>query len=138
MECFVGFFGFYTGVGVDYEGAIVAAGCSGCGFIWKKAIAINSAAIHIRMTPIKIIVRNAPMISNRAPVENRPTLAFAESVLSDRLAKKAATIAKIQRTTSTKNNAPNADVISPMGIFEVAGVIPRNDESVDQLPFHVG
>ena len=45
MECFVE---FYTGVGVDGGGAIVDTGCSGCGFIWKKAIAINSAAIHIR------------------------------------------------------------------------------------------
>ena len=90
------------------------------------------------MAPMKIIVRNAPMISNRAAVENRPTLAFAESVLSDRLAKKAATIAKTHRTTSTKNTAPSMDVTSLVVMFEVFGVRPRNDEIVDQLPFQVG
>ena len=59
------------------------------------------------------------MNSSRAAVENKPTLVFAERVFSDRLAKKAATIAKIQRTTSTKNSAPNTDVTSPMVMFEV-------------------
>ena len=90
------------------------------------------------MTPIKIIVRNAPMSSSKDPVENKPTLAFDERVLSDRLAKKAATIAKTHRITSAKNIAPNADVTSLIGIFEVTGVIPLNDEIVDQLPFQVG
>ena len=117
---------------------MVAAGCSGCGFIWKKAIAIKSTAIHIRIMPIKIIVRNAPMSSSKDPVENKLMLAFDERVLSDRLAKKAATIAKTHRTTMTKNIAPNADVTSLIDMFVVTGVIPRSDEIVDQLPFHDG
>jgi hypothetical protein len=87
---------------------------------------------------MKIIVRNAPMIRSRDAVENKPTIAFDERVLSDRLAKKAATIPKAQTMTSTKNIAPNADVTSPVDIFEVTGVMPRNDEIVDQLPFHDG
>ena len=59
------------------------------------------------------------MSSSREPVENKPTLDFDERVLSDRLAKKAATMAKTHRINMTKNIAPNADVTSPMGIFEV-------------------
>jgi hypothetical protein len=90
------------------------------------------------MAPMKIIVRTAPMISNRDAVENRLTFAFDERVLSDRLAKKAATIAKTHRITNTKNIAPNADVTLLTLMFEVFGVIPRNDEIVDQLPFQVG
>ncbi len=105
-------------------------GCSGCGFIWKKAIAINSTATHIRMAPTKIIIKNAPINSSKAPVENKPTLAFDDKVLSDRLAKKAATIAKTQRTTSTKNTAPNIDATALAVMFEVFGVMLLNDEIV--------
>ena len=76
--------GIGGGGGVD----IAATGCcSGCVFIWKKAIAINSAAIHMRMKPMAIIARNAPMSSRIAPVENRPTPVFAERALNDRLAR---------------------------------------------------
>ena len=119
-------------------GIIVAAGCSGCGFIWKKAIAIKSTATHISMKPMMIIVRNAPISSIIDAVENKPTLAFDERFLSDRLAKKAATIAKTHRTTMTRNTAPIADVTSLMGTFVVTAGIPLNDEIVDQLPFHDG
>ena len=116
------FVGFRLALALMVGAAIVDTGCSGCGFIWKKAIAINNAAIHIRMKPMKIIVRNAPMSSSKPPVENNPTLVFVERVFSDRLAKKAATIAKTQRITRTKNTAPIMDVTSPWVMFDVCAV----------------
>ena len=90
------------------------------------------------MAPIKTIVKNAPMISSKDAVENRPTLVFVERVLSDLRIKKAATIEKTHRITSTKNTAPNADVTLLTLMFEVFGVMPLKDEIVDQLPFHDG
>ena len=132
MEMFVG---FQTGVGIDGEGTTVATGCSGCGFIWKKAIAINSTAINIRMKPMKTIVRNPPMRSSRAAVENKPTLAFADSTFSDRLAKKAVIMLKIHRTASAKKNASKRGAELLVVMFEVSGV---NPVSVDKSPFHVG
>jgi len=117
-----------------------AGACSASDFIWKNAIAINSAATHIRMKPVpKAIVRNAPMSSNRPPVENNPTLAFVERVFSDRLAKKPATMAKTHRITSTKNTAPITDATSLPVMFAVCGVLPEIDAAkFDQLPFQDG
>jgi hypothetical protein len=69
MELFVG---LYAGVGIGGGDAIVVTGCSGCAFIWKKAIAINSAAIHMRRIPMRTIVRIAPINSSSAAVENKP------------------------------------------------------------------
>jgi hypothetical protein len=87
------------------------------------------------MKPMKAIARNPPMSSSRAAVENKPTLAFAERAFSDRLAKKAAIILKIQKTTSTKKNDSSMGAASLRLMFEVFGV---NPESVDKSPFQLG
>jgi hypothetical protein len=131
-------FEFYTGVGIGDGEATVAEGCSICGFIMKKAIVINSAATQITTKPIKTIVRNAPTISSRDAVENKPTLDFAESVFRDRLAKNAETIRKTHIIASTANIAPTKAKTVPVVTFEVFGAVPVYDESVDQLPFQPG
>jgi hypothetical protein len=99
-------------------------GCSVCGFIWKNAIASNSIATHIRMTPMKIIVRNAPMSRIREAVENNLTVDFVERDFSDFLAKNAQIMMKIQKTT----NATIAPVIREktvlLDIADVSGVFP--------------
>ena len=61
------------------------------------------------------------MSSSRAAVENKPTLAFAERVFSDRLAKKAAIIAKIHRITNTESIDPSMGKTSFVVIFEMVG-----------------
>jgi len=78
------------------------------------------------------------MNNSRAAVENKPTLAFAERAFSDRLAKKAAIMVKIQSTTNTKNSALIIGMASLAVMFEVLGVKPESDEIVDQLPFQDG
>jgi hypothetical protein len=84
---------------------------------------------------MRTIDRNAPMSSSKAAVENKPTLAFAERVFSDRLTKKAAIIAKIHRITNTESIDPSMGKTSLVVIFEMVGVNPG---SVDQLPFQPG
>lgn len=80
--------GFYDGV----DGVIVMNCYSGSGLIWKKAIAINRIAIQMRRKPTRTIVKNAPTSNSRPAVENRVALDFAESVFSDFLMKRIATL----------------------------------------------
>ena len=118
--------------------AIVDGDCSAGGFIWKKAIVISNTAIHIRSRPMIIIVRNAPIISNRDAVENKPTPVFVESIFSERLAKIAQTMMVIQIITNTASTPPTIGPISLRDRFEVLGVMLESDEIVDQLPFQDG
>ena len=125
-------------MGIDGGGAIAAAGCSGSGFIWKNAIAINSTAIHINSMPIITIVRTAPMISSRAAVENKPTCDLVERLFSERRAKKAQIMMKIHRIRNTAIIPSMKGKTSLGPMFVVFGVMPDSEEIVDQLPFQDG
>jgi hypothetical protein len=84
---------------------------------------------------MRTIVRIAPMSSRSAAVENKPTLVLAERVFSDRLAKMAAIMMKIQRIRNTKSSLSIKGATVLMVMFEVFGV---NPESFDQSPFQLG
>ena len=104
----------------------------------KKAIAKISAAIHIRRKPMPMMVRHAPISSSSPVVENNPTFVFADRCLSERLVKKAETIANIQRITRTAIIAAMKGATSEKVILFVLAFMPENDEMVDQLPFQSG
>ena len=131
-------FEFYTGVGIDDEGATVPGACSGCGLIWKNATAINSTPIHIMRRPMITIVRPAPINSNRDAVENKPTLDLVASIFSERLTKKAQTMMKIHRITNAATTPSKTETTVLEVRFEVLGVMPEIDESDDHLPFQDG
>ena len=104
----------------------------------KNAIAKSKAAIHSRRNPIKIMVNAAPIRNIKPVVENNPLLVFAESCLSERRVKYAEIIPNIQRITRTTIIAAMNGAASEKVILDVSGVMPENDEMLDQEPFQVG
>lgn len=105
----------------------------------KKAIAKISVAIHNRSRPSpKAMISTAPIKSSNPVVENNPTFVLAESCLSERLTKKVAIIANTQSVTRTTIAAVMKGITSPKEMLLMFGVIPENDEMVDQSPFQLG
>ena len=117
-------------------GAVGVVGYACWGFIWKKAIASNSAEIQIRINPMpKRTINAAPMNISNPAVENKPTPDFAESVPSERLIKNAAIMPVIQIMMNiARSPARNGKILS-RDKFDGSGVRP---ESVAQSPFHPG
>ncbi len=115
---------------------MVVEGGSTCSLSWKKAIAINSVAIHIRIKPMKSIDRIAP-INNRIPaVPNKPTFAFTETFFSERQMKNPVITRNIQKSTYISiigvSRGTSNDTFRLSG--EICGVVG----SVVQSPFQVG
>jgi hypothetical protein len=67
--------------------------------IWKKAMAINSSEIHIKMTPMMIIVRTAPTKSSIPADPKSPTPVRLAVSNIDFLKKTAAMTTKTNRST---------------------------------------
>ena len=111
---------------------MVSMGCSICGFIWKKAIAIKSTAIHIRTKPITGII--APARSSNPAVPNKPTFDLAETRFRDLQVKKAAIMKNIHMITRIDSIGPRKGTMSAGFKFVVAVKFG----SVDQSPVKPG
>ncbi len=84
-----------------------------CDGIWKNAMAIRSSEIHIKMKPMRIIVRTAPIKSSIPAVPKSPTPVLFDDSDIDFLKKTAATTTNMKRTTNAMMIPPRKAIISP-------------------------
>jgi len=118
--------------------AVPMGGCCGCGFIVKNAIARTRNPIQINSSPMRTIVRTAPINKSNPAVENHPTDVFEETILRDRLSKNIVIIANIHRIARTAIAPTMNGTMSEKLMLLVFGVMPDRDERLDQLPSQLG
>ncbi len=99
----------------------------------KNATAKSIAAIQMSISPMKIIVRNAPMSSSKPAVANKPVPLCTATSLRERRIKNAAIIAKTQTMTRISRN-PVSKGISAEGSMLVLGVMFCNDCQLPSQP----